>query len=274
MESVYQHYTSFLLTDIETGETMSLTEDFDAMIINEDDKTYTRECLPDFNDITDKVNFIDGEVFVKSTYEPRTIPMTIFFDGKHSDGDMKRFKKWIGQRFLMKFRWENDWEDEEKYLLVKLKNGLETETFYSNNEFNSKMKLTFIAYDPFWRYWNEKIITFHDLVSGDSKKVKHRGDVNSYPFIYITPKTANLTLKWNDLEIKLKDLVVGREYTIDCEKCKFYYVQNGKNIGCLKQYESDKYFTYPKFDIKRNNTITLISGEISLLKVNPNTLII
>ena len=124
----YQHYNSFCLRSPITGETRSLKDDYNGIIINENATTYDRECMPDLNIITDKISGVDGELFMKANYQPRVISMTVFFgEIEKTDGDFVRFKEWVGKKYPQEFSWEDDWE-EDKYLNVLLYKGFETKT--------------------------------------------------------------------------------------------------------------------------------------------------
>ena len=272
----YQHYNSFCLRSPITGETKSLKDDYNGIIINENAITYDRECMPDLNIITDKISGVDGELFMKANYQPRVISMTVFFgEIEKTDGDFVRFKEWVGKKYPQEFSWEDDWE-EDKYLNVLLYKGFETKTYYGKEGiYNGKVDLQFIAYDPLWRIYNERHIIFENLSVGDNKNIKSKGNVSCNPLIYITPLTTEIGLKWNDLNITLKNLTIGQEYIIDCETEKFYYkTSSGIIVNCIDKYSSNVYLDYPIIDIDLTNNFKITKGKIKKIDIDPRSLIL
>lgn len=271
----YQHYDSFILYDPKTKKTTSLKDDFRGLIINTDSVKYDRECMVDFEDTTDKSSSYDGERHVKSKYNPRIITFTIFLT-KESDGDLTFLKQRLGKKYLQMFQWEDDWETDEKYLMVKLQKGFESETYYGKeSEYQGEITLSFIAPYPYWKFKKETEIAFENLKANDSKNIKSRGNVDTEPIVKITPSTTKVKLKWNDLNIELKDLTIGKEYTMDCTSQEFYcYDNNGNKENCMKKYVSNNYYDYPEILIDINNSFTIMEGQISSIKINPNSRII
>lgn len=271
----YQHYDSFIIYDPKTKKTTSLKDDFRGLIINTDSVKYDRECMVDFEDTTDKSSSYDGERFVDSKYNPRILTFTIFLT-KESDGDLTFLKQRLGKKYLQMFKWEDDWETDEKYLMVKLNKGFESVTYYGKeSEYQGEITLSFIAPYPYWRFKNEKQIIFNNLKPKDIKNIRSRGNVDTEPIIKITPSTTKVKLRWNDLEVELKDLTIGKEYTMDCVSQEFYcYDDKGIKVNCIKKYVSNSFYDYPQILIDINNSFTITEGSISSIKINPNSQII
>ena len=270
----YQHYNSFILYDSKTNKTTSLKDDFSGLIINKTSDTYSRESMVDFEDTTDKSNYYDGERFVNSKYNPRILTFTIFLPPE-SDGDLILLKQRLGKKYLQEFRYEDDWETDEKYLMVKLNKGFTSETYYGKEgEYRGEIELSFIAPDPYWRFKNEKQIIFNNLKVNDTKNIRSRGNVDTEPIIKLIPSTTKVKLKWNDLNIELKDLTIGTEYTMNCISQEFYcYDSSGNKVNCIKKYVSS-FWDYPQILIDMNNSFTITEGGLSSIKINPNSKII
>ena len=104
--SDYSHFLSFTLKDPITGKLQSLSETFDGVIINTNSDTYNRECMPEFQDVVDKCDTRDGSIYINSYVQPRIISMTVFFH--ETDGDLTRFKQWVGKKYEQEFQWEGN----------------------------------------------------------------------------------------------------------------------------------------------------------------------
>lgn len=275
MDSVYQHYNGFTLDDPKTGEHIDSRIDLNCIIKNTDSNKFTRECLPDIENVTSKSSYFDGEIYIKSKFNPRIIEMTLFFPNDESDGDLFYLKRMLAKKYLLKFKWADDWETDEKYLMVKLYNGFESSVYYGKEtDYNGEIELKFIAFDPYWRFENEKLIRFENISVGYTNNIKSKGNVDTYPLIYITPNSTTIEMTWKDLPIKLSNLIIGQEYVIDCEKCQFYYIQNGKKVLCETQYESNKLWEYPVIEVDVVNTFKITKGSIKNLNINPNSRLI
>lgn len=270
----YQHYTSFILTNLKNGRKYSLADDFNAFIKNTNDSYYERECMPNMEDITDKDSNIDGERYIDAKYSPRELNFTIHF---HDYSDYEEFKKVVGGKKLFKFEYEDDWTY-DKYLLVKLKGGFSTRTYYNfieDENYDGEIDITFIAYDPYWKIDNERLITFNDLKAGDLKYIKSKGNTDTSPIIYFIPNTNIVKINWNGITSIMKNLLVGREYVIKCESEEFYYIENGNKINCISNYESDDgFWTFPKIEIDISNNFKIVEGSVRTMKISPNSKII
>lgn len=269
--SDYQHFLSFTLKNPITGKTQSLMNDWDGTIINsQGGDTYNRECMPDMEDLVDKCDTKDGSIYIDSTVQPRIISMTVFF--KKTDGDLTRFKEWVGKKYEQEFMWEDD--DENKYIKVKLHKGFESQVYYGGKDFNGKFDLEFIAYDPYYRIKAEKILEFNDIQINKRYNVRSRGNVDCYPILYITPKTNNIVINWNGMDIKLSNLTINREYIMNCEDEEFYYLDNnGNRINCISNFESNKHYDFPVMRNELKNSFCLKSGYCTM-ELDANSLIL
>ena len=270
----YQHYTSFILTNMINGKKYSLTDDFNAFIKNTNDSYYERECMPNMEDITDSDTNIDGERYIDSKYNPRELNFTIHF---HNYSDYEEFKKVVGGKRLFKFEYEDDWTY-NKYLMVKLKNGFTTKTYYDfieDENYNGEIDITFIAYDPFWKIDNERLITFYNLKVGDLRYVKSKGNTDTSPIIYFTPSSSIVRFDWNGIVSTIKNLNTNIEYTMKCESEELYYLNNNNKINFISNYETDDgYFTFPKINIDTSNHFKILEGGFKTMKINPNSKLI
>ena len=270
----YQHHTNFYLTYPRTGEKMSLFDNFGGIIINTNETTYDRECMPQVNLITDKNDNRDGEIYINSTYGIRTIEVSCFFSEENGGGDLTLLKKWLHKQHdkkkeLQLFEWDDD--DEEKGIYV-IPQGFNSQVYYQKR-FYGQIDLKFIAPDPYWFINKKEEVKFENLVIGDYKTVGYRGNTESFPLIKVIPNTTTLVFKWNDLTVTLNNMVIAREYYIDCELESFYYIQNGIKIVDINNIVTTKYRQFPLIDADLTNKIMIITGSASFY-INPRTRII
>jgi len=267
----YQHYNTFNLTDPRTGKTKNCLDDFGGIIINTNDETYERECMPQMNFVTDKNDNRDGEIFIKATRGSRNIDsLTLLFTEENGGGDLFELKRWLGKDYQQWFEW--DGSDEEDGIWVIENGGWKSQVYYQK-EFYGKIELKFIAHNPYYYKTQEKDITFTNLTTGDSKNVRCAGNVDSYPLLKITPSTTSVSFIWNDLTVILSDLTIGTTYYLDCEKCQCYYIANSIKILCFSKYASNIYIDFPSLLCEGTNTINVASGSFSIA-ITPRTRII
>lgn len=267
----YQHFTNFSLTDIRTGKTKNLTEDFGGIIINTNETFYERECMPQQNFITDKNNTRDGEIFIKSTYGVRTLDMTCLFSEELGGGDLFELKQCLGKKYQQIFEWENESNNLGIYVI---ENGGWKSQVYYQRQFYGQIELKFIAHNPYYFIKNERDITFSGLNIGDSKNIKCRGNCDSYPLLKITPTSTLISFKWNDLTVTLSNLTIGQTYYLNCELCQCYYFNNNIKVLSGNNYQSNQYIDYPKIDCEMQNTLNMISGTVSSFVIQLNSRII
>ena len=286
MENKYSHHNDFALYNPVTGKTKRLSE-FGGVIINTEDSYYERECMPDVSHITDNSDMRDGEIYVNSKVQPRTIEFTVFLSYEFgNDGDLEEFKGWLfGNRGYQRLSYpedENETEATEKTIWVAYAGGCPSQVYYgSAKRFNGKMKLKFVAYDPYWRMRNNVDIIFSEenktpLILGETTDLaKTMGNCDCYPLITIIPNSSKVTFTWNDLTVKLTNLEIGKEFYIDCELEQAYTLDSkGKKELTLKNFKTNEYWDFPILRYDMENEITLNEGSVKSFIISPNCRVI
>ena len=177
---------------------------------------------------------------------------------------------------------ENETEATEKTIWVAYAGGCPSQVYYgSAKRFNGKMKLKFVAYDPYWRMRNNVDIIFSEenktpLILGETTDLaKTMGNCDCYPLITIIPNSSKVTFTWNELTVKLTNLEIGKEFYIDCELEQAYTLDSkGKKELTLKNFKTNEYWDFPILRYDMENEITLNEGSVKSFIISPNCRVI
>lgn len=255
----YEHHNSFSLTDPKTRKCMDLNEDFGGVIINTNETTYDRECMPQMNIITDKNDNQDGETFIDAKYGTRIIDMTIFLQDEGND--LSRLKMWLNKPHQQWFEWEHDWG---LGLYVIETGGWKSQVFYGK-KFNGKIDLKFIAHSPFYTFRKGKEYPriYSNPKINEPNRMGTIANVKSFPIIKITPNGTQATIqfKWNEnLIVTLNN--VDKPIYLDTQKETCYEMNGSILIPTPLKFYSDVYYHYPYIDPDISNYFTILQGDL------------
>ena len=234
--------------------------DFGGIIYNEDGWQIDNGLTS--SRITTKLGNRDGELYIGSTYNPRTITIPIFLQ---EDINIDEFYAW-----LLDGEQELEFEESERKILAVLDNQLNIRSYY-DGDFKGLSTLNFIAYDPYWRP-TKSTYTNIDLTK-DVANIRIKSNVVSYPIIKLTPQTVN-TVKFqiNDTIVTLNITSdnVNKEIIINCESEEVYDIRSGTQYNLFSIYSSNSYYEFPNFKPFADNTFKLLSGNVSHITIDHN----
>lgn len=257
----YVYHEDFRLGD----KTLSY---FNGTIINTEDTKKKYNLLPEIEHITDKDSSNNGERYIRSRYQPRTIPISVIFEG---DVDLEELNAWLGVNKQQTFSWCDE-QFVDKEIDVIYDKGFDMEVYYGK-KFYGEVELSFIAHDPLWRVTNEKDKIITNPAIGNKYYFKNKGNIESLPILKITPNGTQSTIvfTWNDLIITLKN--IDKDIYIDSEGQVYSYV-NGVRTSQMDKYFSNEYYDMPILQPFIKNTFILNTGSVSQLSVTLNSKIL
>ena len=247
-------------TDFKLGD--KLLSDFNGTLYNSEDANIIN-LAPSITHITEELANQDGQLYFGSRIEPRTIDLSVYFEG---DFDLQELGAWLCKKEPQKFQFVDD----DKEISVIYNSSIDIRGFY-NNEFQGTMDLSFIAYDPYFRIVNEKVVTFTKPSYGNKLVVKSKGNVDSFPLIKIKPNgtQSKIRFKFNDMLIVLQN--VDKEIYLDCELEEVYEMHTGRKVLVREKFFSTDYYEFPILTPFISNTIELLEGNVAEITVLPNS---
>ena len=274
--SKYIHYKDFTLQKPITGKSETLS-DLGGIVINTDTSVYERECMPEVSSVTDSSTMRDGEIYVNSKVGSRVIEFTVFFSMDRGwSGSTEEIKGWLfGNRGYQKLSFPDDFDNKEIWVAY---NGEALSQMYYGSEkhLNCKMKLKFIAYDPYWNIKQREFVCSEEngtqLEIDKGVTTRTLGNCDCYPLITIIPNTSKVHFKWNELDVKITNLKKNEPYYIDCENEYTYILDDdGTKILSLKNFKTNDYWDFPIVRYGMKNLITLKEGSIKTFIVSHNS---
>jgi len=257
---------SFNLTDPRTGKTKNIFDDFGGRIINTNETTYDRECMPQLNFITDKNDNRDGEIFIGGALGTRVIEMTCFFSEEDGGGDLSELKRWLFKQHNNKklqqiFEW--DGADDNSAILAIESGGWQSKVYYQK-KFYGEIPLKFICHSPYYFIKDEKDILFTGLKAGDMRNIRCAGNTESYPLIKIVPNGTQSVIQfnWNGLIVTLNN--VDKPIYLDCWLSSCYEYISGI-ITPTNKCNTTLYKDFPLVDADLPNSITVLQGNFDMI---------
>jgi hypothetical protein len=246
--------------------------DMGGTIINTDTKKKENQ-LPDIEHSTDKDSVNNGERYIQSRYQPRTIDniSVIFKD----DTDMALVRAWLGKNEQQVFYWRDD--PEHKEIDVIYNKSIDLGAYYGKQDYVGDIdNISFIAYDPLWRIQNEYERKITSPIIGQEYFIKSNGNVESSPIIRVKVPSTQTTIKllWNDLNITLTNVL--SEIYIDSENGEVYEYLKGEKDYQMVKYRSnnDDNYNMPTILPFVKNTFKIIQGNISEIGITLNSRIL
>lgn len=255
----YQYHEDFRLGD----KTLS---SFNGVIINTTDTTKKYNLLPEVEHITDKDTINNGERYIRSRYQPRTMDISVMFN----DTDLEELNAWLGNNKLQTFSWEDE-QFLDKEIDVIYNKGFDMEVYYGK-DFYGEVELSFIAHSPLWRIKNEKEKIVTNPIINTEYYFKSKGNIESLPIMRITPNgTQTIVFQWNDLIITLTS--IDKEIYLDSsgESGQVYSYVNGVKTSQMTNFYSNDNYDMPVLTPFIKNKFILLSGDISQIGIQLNS---
>ncbi len=236
--------------------------DFGGIIYNEDGWIISNGLTS--SKTTTKLSSRDGELYLGSTYNPRTITVPIFLQ---EDIDIDEFYAW-----LLNGEQELEFEDSDRKINAVLDNQLDIRSYY-DGDYKGLSSLNFIAYDPYWRAVKDTYTIVDSL--GSVINIKTKSNVTTYPIIKLTPTAVGkVSFQINDTIVTL-DIAssnLNREITIDCEREEIYDIRFEAEYNLFNIYSSNDYYEFPRLNPFVNNTFVLRSGSVNGMIIYHNNM--
>ena len=237
--------------------------DFGGIIYNEDGWLISNGLTS--AKTTTKLTNRDGELYLGSTYNPRTITIPIFLQ---EDIDIDEFYAW-----LLDGEQELEFEDSERKINAVLDNQIDIRSYY-DGDYRGLSTLNFIAYDPYWRAVKDTYTTLNTPTINQEVSFRVKGNTICYPKINLQPTTAGkVKFKINDTIVTLDvpSSLVNKCITVDCEREDVYrLVSTNQETNLFSIYSSNDYYDFPNLKPFTVNTITFQEGDVSILKIYHN----
>ena len=239
--------------------------DFNGVLYNNEDGNVIN-LAPSITHITEQLANQDGEFYVGSRIESRSIDVSVYFEG---DVDIQGLTAWLCKKEPQSLMFVGD----NKKIDVIYNSSLSLTSFYGR-VYQGLLDISFIAYDPYFRISEEQTKVISSPVNNTKYEVPNNGNVEAYPVIKIKPNGTQSLIKFklNDLLITLHN--VNKELYIDCEFEEVYELNMGTKILTREKFFSTDYYEFPILEPFITNQITVLEGQVSEITVVPNSRIL
>lgn len=239
--------------------------DFNGVLYNSEDGDVAI-LAPTVTHITEQLANQDGELYIGSKIEARSIDLSVYFEGNI---DIQELTAWICKKEPQSFMFVGD----NKKIDVVYNSSLSLKSFYGKL-YQGLMDISFIAHDPYFRIAEEPVQTITSPVINKKNTVNHLGNVESYPLIKIKPNgtQTKIKIKLNELIITLQN--VNKDIYIDCELEEVYELNLGAKTLAREKYFSTDYYEFPTLEPFITNGITVLEGQVSEISITPKSRIL
>lgn len=210
-----------------------------------------------------------GEIYYGTEYEPYQFDVPCYFERTLNEAEIT---EWIINSGEQPFQYVGD-----DKAINAVYNGMLDFSIYGNDIIQqSIVTIPFIAYgDSLWYSTKSETYTIADSSTASEVNFKTVANRPSYPLISFTAGSTAIKFKWNNkLDFSMKNLTIGRTYYIDTSNDDVYYMLAGSQIFVVDSFESDIYFTMPIIEPKITNTLKVVEGHATNVKVVANSKII
>ena len=236
--------------------------DFGGIIYNEDGWFISNGLTS--AKTTTKLSNRDGELFLSSTYNPRTITIPIFLQ---RNIDLDEFFAW-----LLNGEQELEFVNSGRKINVILDNQIDIRNYY-DGVYKGLSTLSFIAYDPYWKNIVDTYTIKQPPRVNQTVSFRIEGNTICYPKINLQPTTVGkVKFEINGMIVTLDitNSLVNKNITIDCEREDVYGVTGTSEENLFQIYSSNDYYEFPTLNPFVDNTFTLQSGNASVVKIYHN----
>ena len=210
-----------------------------------------------------------GQIYYGTEYEPYQFDVPCYFERTLSEAEIT---EWIINSGEQPFQYVGD-----DKAINAVYNGMLDFSIYGNDIIQqSIVTIPFIAYgDSLWYSTKNETYIISDSYTANEVNFETVANRKSFPLISFTADSSVVGFEWNNkLNFSMKNLTKGRTYYIDTSNDDVYYMLAGSKIFVVDSYESDMYYTMPTIEPKMTNTLRVVRGHATNIKVVANSKII